>query len=132
MEYKLDAELSGELEPYRSAIEATIKPSVEIQLTDNSQPQLWQSKFGGLPYMPQSFKSQKHLWRIPLLLAQINFTEVPFLERLPEKGILQFYLANDNMYGFAHKNPTNQDKFRVLYFPEVSLNENKIVTDFSF
>ena len=35
-------ELSAELESYRSAIAATIKSYIEIQLTDNNKPTLWQ------------------------------------------------------------------------------------------
>ena len=34
MNYKLDLELSEKLEPYRSAITATIKPYVKIKLTN--------------------------------------------------------------------------------------------------
>lgn len=133
MKYKLDAKLSSKLEFYRSEIEATVKPYIKIQLKDEKKLNWWQSKFGGLPYMPQDFEyprsnSGEYLY----LLAQINFADVPYLEELPNKGILQFYLANDNMYGCNLKEPTKQDKFRVVYFPEVYLNENKIVTDFSF
>ena len=59
MSYKLEAELFEELEPYRNAIEATIKPYIKIELTDNNKPNWWQSKFGGLPYMPKSFEYPK-------------------------------------------------------------------------
>ena len=65
MNYKLDVELSEELEPYRSAIEATIKPYIKIELTNNN-------------------------------------------------------------------NPTNQDKFRVIYFPQIDLEIDNLITDFSF
>ncbi len=131
MEYKLDVELSPELEPYRGAIEATIEPYVEIQLTDNSQPTLWQSKFGGVPYMPKDFEYPKtEAGECLYLLAQINFAEVPEFKGLPNKGILQFYLADDDMYGCDFYNPTKQDKFRVIYFPEADLAEPDLVTDF--
>ena len=59
MDYKLDVELSPELELYRDKIEATIKPYVEVQLTDNDKPTWWQSKFGGLPYLPKGFEYLK-------------------------------------------------------------------------
>lgn len=133
MNYKLDVELSPELEAYRDKIEATIEPYIEIQLTNNDKPTWWQSKFGGLPYMPKDFEYPKSTdGEYLYLLAQINFAEVPHLEDFPEKGILQFYIAADeDAYGLDFDNPKTQDKFRVIYFPDVSLNEN-IVTDFSF
>jgi len=44
MSYPLDVELSPELEVYRSAIEATIKPYIKIELTEDNNPTWWQSK----------------------------------------------------------------------------------------
>lgn len=133
MNYQLDVELSAGLESYRSAIEATIKPYIKIELTDNKDPSWWQSKFGGLPYMPQGFEYPKSYdGEYLYLLAQINFAEVPNLEGLPAKGILQFYLAADECYGCDFDNPLEQDKFRIIYFPEVDLEINNLITDFSF
>lgn len=133
MNYKLDVELSEDLEPYRSAIEATIKPYIKIELTDNNQPTWWQSKFGGLPYMPKGFEyPQSDHGEYLYLLAQINFAEVPQLDGLPEKGILQFYIANDDLWGLNFENQIKQDKFRVIYFSDVDLLEQNLITDFSF
>ena len=133
MNNKLDLELSPELEPYRSAIEATIKQHIKIEATDNDNPTWWQSKFGGLPYMPKDFEYPKSNDGEYLhLLAQINFTEVPQLEGLPNKGILQFYLANDEMFGCDFDNPTKQDKFRVIYFSDADLPKEDLVTNFNF
>jgi len=87
-----------------------------------------------LPYLPKEFeypksKDGEYLY----LLAQINFAEVPHLETFPKKGILQFYLeADGELFGLNFKNPTQQDKFRVIYFPEVDLPETDLITDFSF
>ena len=134
MNYKLDVELSEVLEPYRSAIEATIKPYIKIELTDNSNPTWWQSKFGGLPYMPKNFDYPKsHDGEYLCLLAQINFEEVPKLEGLPEQGILQIYItADEDLYGCDFDNPTEQDKFRVIYFSKVDLEIDNLLKDFSF
>ena len=133
MEYKLDANLSSKLEFYRSAIETTVKSYIKINLKDNKNPTCWVSKLGRLPYMPKDFEYPKSFSGEYLyLLAQINFAEVPSIKELPNEGILQFYLANDNMYGCNLKEPTKQDQFRVVYFPEVCLKENEIVKDFSF
>nr|WP_243103827.1 YwqG family protein [Clostridium sp. JN-1] len=37
------------------------------------------------------------------LLAQINFEEVPHLEPFPQKGILQFFILADDVYGLDFK-----------------------------
>ena len=133
MNYKLDVELSEKLEPYRSAIAATIKPYIRIELTDCDQPTWWQSKFGGLPYLPKGFEYPKSSnGEYLYLLAQINFAEVPNLEGFPAKGILQFYVADEDFHGLDFDNPTEQDKFRVIYFPQVSLQEDNLTVDFSF
>jgi len=66
------------------------------------------------------------------LLAQINFEEVPCLEGFPQEGILQFYIADDDFYGANWDNPTQQEGFRVIYFPTISKTEDDLVTDFSF
>ena len=134
MNYKLDLELSEKLEPYRSAIEATIEPYIKIKSTDCDTPTWWQSKFGGLPYLPKGFEYPKSSdGEYLYLLAQINFTEVPHLEGFPDRGILQFYVAADeDFYGLDFDNPTKQDKFRIVYFPDVSLQEDNLIVDFSF
>lgn len=133
MNFKLNVELSPKLEPYRDAINATIKPYIKIQLGNDKTPTCWQSKFGGFPYMPKEFKYPTSITGEYLyLLAQINFAEIPSLEGLPARGILQFYLANDNMYGCDLKDPIKQDKFRVVYFPNISLNQQDIIKDYSF
>ena len=91
MDYKLDIELPDKLKPYRSAIEATIEPYINIELTDNSDPTWWQSKFGGLPYLPKDFNYPKsETGEYLYLLAQINFAEVPQLTELPRKEYYNF------------------------------------------
>ena len=133
MNRKPNIELPPELEVYRQQIEATIKPYVEIQLTENSNPTWWQSKFGGLPYLPKGFEYPKsNTGDYLYLLAQINFAEVPALAPLPRQGILQFYIASDGLYGLNFKNPTKQDTFRVVYFHNANLPEADLTTNFNF
>ncbi len=134
MTYKLDFELSPELEIYRNKIEASIKPYLELKITDNGNPTLWQTKFGGYPYLPKNFEYPKS-WdgKYLYLLAQINFGELPHLEDFPEQGILQFYIGDDEeYYGCDFDNPTQQNNFRILYFPDLDLEEDNLITDFSF
>ncbi|VEP12852.1 conserved hypothetical protein [Hyella patelloides LEGE 07179] len=133
MDYKPKLDLPPELENYRSAINSIVKPYIRILLTDNNNPTWWQSKFGGFPYMPKSFDYPKDdNGKALYLLAQINFEEVPKIEELPDKGILQFYIAHDDMYGYDFNNNKKQHRFRVIYFHNINLQEQYLVTDFSF
>ena len=125
--------LPSELKPYRKQIEATIKPYILINEKANNKLDLWQSKFGGLPYLPKNtYYPRNSKGDYLYLLAQINFSEVPRLNNFPETGILQFYISPDEYYGKDLQDPANQDNFRVLYFPEIIYNLQKLVTEFNF
>ncbi len=133
MDNLLDVELSPELEKCREQIESTVKPFIGIEPQKTEELTLWQSKLGGLPYLPKGCEYPQNAQGNPLfLLAQINFEEVPCLEGFPEHGILQFYVADDGSYGADFDNPTQQNGFRVVYFPAISKTEDSLVTDFRF
>jgi len=131
MAHKL--ELPKELEPFLDKLEASVKPFVKIIPTKSYKLTLWQSKFGGLPYLPKGCEYPKDTKGNPLfLLAQIDFEEVPYLEGFPTTGILQFYIADNDMFGANLDNPTQQQNFRVVYFPIITKALEDLVTDFSF
>ncbi|MEG4108910.1 DUF1963 domain-containing protein [Microcoleus sp. S13_C5] len=138
MNYKLEFPLSPELENYRDRIEATIKPYIEIQ-TNNEDVNWWQSKFGGLPYLPKGFEYPKTPdGKYLFLLAQLNFDEIPPLDGFPDRGILQFYIADDDVYGLDFDNYANVDnsavepKFKIIYFPQPDLQVENIITNYDF
>ena len=139
MNYKLEFPLSPELEKYRDRIEATIKPYIEIQTQNNDDVNWWQSKFGGLPYLPKGFEYPKTPDGKDLfLLAQINFSEAPPLDGFPDRGILQFYIADDDLYGLDFGNYANVDnpaveqKFKIIYFPQPDFQIENIITNYDF
>lgn len=134
MNSKLEIELPNELLPYQERIEATIKPFIEIKAKAENNLWLWQSKFGGLPYFPKGLQYPvDSKGQAMFLLAQINFGETPKLESFPEKGILQFYISGESdVYGACFESPAQQDDFKILYFPEVTENEDSLVTKFDF
>ncbi|MGD1804140.1 hypothetical protein ACP6PL_01680 [Dapis sp. BLCC M126] len=53
MKSLFDINLPEALEPYHEAIANTIKPYLRIDIKPSST-QWWQSKFGGLPYLPRN------------------------------------------------------------------------------
>ena len=135
MNYKQELLLSPELEKYRNRIEATVKPYIEIEIENNEEVDWWQSKFGGLPYLPKGLEYPKAAnGKYLFLLAQINFAEVPPLEGFPTQGILQFFLGDDDSLGMERFEPSDFDceTYKVIYFPQVDFNINNIVTNYGF
>ncbi|OAA87558.1 YwqG family protein [Clostridium coskatii] len=123
-------ELPESLEKFKDRIKKTIKPYVKIKLKEQ-ETKLWESKLGGNPYLENGMEYPKAFNGEYLrLLAQINFEEVPHLETFPEKGILQFFILADDVYGFNE--PCIQDTFRVIYISNVEKNEENLIKDFSF
>ena len=107
------------------------KPSMEITLTDK-KPSVFESKVGGMGYIPHDSNFPTNSKGNQLrLLAQIDCSEVQ-LEEFPKKGLLQFWLGGTDLYGCDFDNPTNQDDFRVIYYPEVdkTVTEEEIKSKF--
>ena len=71
---------------------------------------------------------ERLLSRLPLrFLAQVNFSEMPPLEGFPTKGILQFYIAGENVHGLNFENPEEQKGFRVIYHEVVVEDESALL-----
>lgn len=96
-------------------------PCVRITARPSNELFLFDSKFAGDPYWPANkpypVNSQGQYMH---LLAQLNFSQVPPLEGYPEKGILQFFVVNDGMYGLDLDKPTNQENFRVVFWEDTT------------
>lgn len=130
----LNTDLPEILKPYQAVIAASIQPFIRMQAVPDQALTLWQSKFGGLPYLPKDCAYPADAAGNPLrLLAQFNFADIPPVADFPEQGILQFYIAaDDDLYGLNFDNPCEQEQFRVLYFANVLEDEQLLLTDFSF
>jgi uncharacterized protein YwqG len=92
----------------------------------------WESKLGGAPYLPGGFPypldRREGRESVPLrFLAQLNFGEMPVLEGFPARGILQFYIGNDEQYGIDYETMTAQKAFRVIYHEEVTMDASPVV-----
>lgn len=120
------------LHPYLEKISATILPTVTMQLTASDDLSLWQSKIGGEPYLPLDIAYPVDSNGNPLaLLAQFNFAEIPSLPNFPDQGILQFYIAADDLYGMNFDDQQQQSGFKVLYFDQVIADAAQLKQDFS-
>lgn len=97
----------------------TSKEVFKIRLSDDT-PRLYESKFGGVPYLPRGEKPPvDSKGRMLRLLAQINMQELPENDILPEKGILQFYILNDDFAGVDFDTYAMKDSSRVLFWEQV-------------
>lgn len=98
--------------------------------TTESETGPFENSFGGTPYFPKDFEYpyaenyDKKGTQIPMiLLAQINFEEVPHFENFPEKGILQIFInPTDDLYGADFDNPTIQKNYKIFYHADVDKN----------
>lgn len=76
------------------------------------------SKIGGTPYWPKNQKYPTGIKGEPMIMiAQINFSELPHLDGYPTKGLLQFFV-NDAEY-----TDTGDDKIKVIYHERYATEE---------
>jgi len=103
--------------------EQTKTMAYALTLQKDIAPNLFDSKFGGLPYWDLKMEYPKDkTGKKMILIAQINFDKTTVDERLPQQGILQFFIALDdcdNTYGYDDNAPDSQEMFRVVYHETV-------------
>ena len=130
----MDIDLPPVLLAYKKNIEASFRPYIEIKAHKAEDLRPWQSKFGGLPFLPKGFPHPTDTKNeAMLLLAQINFDEIPNLKHFPEKGILQFYISGgSDVHGVNFNDLASQEDFRIVYFPEVMNDESALESDFGY
>jgi uncharacterized protein YwqG len=113
------------------AIKKTGIEYVEIKAMPANDIKRTESSFGYYPFIPVGFNYPVDKNGAPMIpLAQLNFSEIPNLKYYPTKGILQFYIANDDCYGLDFDNQYNPDSFRVIYIENP--DEQKLNPDTSF
>lgn len=102
------------MEAFRQIQNETKKTCINLELID-TKPSVTESKVGGIGYIPREgnfpVNSKGEQLR---LLAQINCSDVN-LDNFPEKGLLQFWIMNDDLSGADFDNNTKQENFRIVY-----------------
>ena len=109
---------------------AQTKTFAKIILTENEL-KITDSKVMGLPYVPKGAEiPQTANGDKMMMIAQINCDDLQGLADFPEKGILQFFVLNDEdgLLGLDFDNQTIQDSFRVIYHEKIEefYNENEL------
>lgn len=109
---------------------AQTKTFSKITLTENEL-KITDSKVMGLPYIPKEAQiPQTANGDKMMMIAQINCDDLQGLADFPEKGILQFFVLNDEdgLLGLDFDNQTVQDSFRVIYHEKIEefYDENEL------
>lgn len=99
----------------------TQKTAYQIHIEHGKEPGILDSKFGGAPYWDLSKEYPTDSDGDMLaLLAQINFDQLDTDgTELPDKGMLQFFIKPDDVFGLDFDEPDLQDRFRVVYHETV-------------
>lgn len=98
------------------------RDSVTIKIDTEKKPDITDSKFGGMPYIPRNVGEPPKNFRDQtlFLLAQFNFAQLPAGAFPSDTGILQFFIDfNDDLYGCDMDNWTNTASFKAIYHPEI-------------
>lgn len=114
----------------------TMTEFVKISIDLERKPTIFESKFGGVPYIAKDEKvpvdSKGEQLR---LLAQINFGDISELtpEYFPKKGLIQFWVLDEDLIGLDFDEPTKQDTFRVIYTESVdkTVSEDDVLAKFN-
>ena len=84
------------------------------------KPGIFDSKIGGLPYWTgdKDFPLDETGKKL-FLLAQINFEKEQTSFPLPSKGLLQFFIADNDLMGINFDDQITQKNFRVIYHENI-------------
>ena len=104
------------------------KECINIKTHINKNLTIFNSKFGGIPYLPKDFdvpcdssSNQEQF----ALLAQINCTELPENNLYPKVGIVQFWIGRDDLMGL-------EDDYKVVYFEDIdnTITKEEVLTKY--
>ena len=112
---------------FQAVCEKTRTDALKIKLDTERVPGLTESKIGGVPYWdmtkpyPVNDSGEKMI-----MLAQFNLSELPENDKLPRKGMLQFFVLPDASYGRYFDG--SNDGHKVIYHSTVdeSLTEEQV------
>ena len=96
------------------------RPAVRFKL-EPGEPGIFESKVGGTPYLARDMA-----WPLDSkgqgmnLLAQVDCAGLKGLSDFPTEGLLQFFIAWDDIWGMDYDDPVTQKDFRVLYHENVA------------
>lgn len=106
----------------------TAMPAYQLIIQEGSRPDIFESKFGGVPYwdFKKDYPADKQ-GKPMMMIAQINFTNACLEDsRLPEQGLLQFFISSeDDLFGADFDEMDVQHNFRVIYHETIDYSVTK-------
>lgn len=124
-----------DIEKVLEKVNEILPPMPAVQFTiEKGETSIFDSKIGGTPYFPKDMeyprgKKNGFEGQPLILLSQLNFEKLPPISDFPSKGILQFFIAADDLYGMSSdygEGMTRQDNFRVIYHESIVTDESKL------
>ncbi len=113
---------------------ATERDTIRIYYKEATNIQLIDSKIGGYPYIKGDVPKDKD-GNDMFCLAQLNLSELPNNNIYPRKGLLQFWISRDDIYGIDFDDATNSSGHRVIYYQDIdesiTLSDVKEIYQFS-
>ena len=103
---------------------------INITLEINEDLGIFDSKFGGIPYIANESNVPKDSNDTQLaLLAQINCAELPENDLYPKDGLLQFWISRNDNFGL-----NNKEDYRVIYIKDIdtSITKEDILNKYNF
>ncbi len=92
------------------------KPVIKMGIVEG-EPSLLESKIGGTPYIPHEGQMPRDSQGVQMkLVAQIDCASIRGLEDFPKKGLLQFFVATDEMIGLDFKDLASGKGSKVIYY----------------
>lgn len=98
-----------------------------ISIKEKEIPEIFDSKIGGLPYWKSNIENypKNSEGKNMFLLAQINFEKENTKAPLPSKGLLQFYISDDDLMGMDFDDQVKQKNFRIIYHEKIDYSITK-------
>lgn len=98
----------------------TKREAFSITVISDKTPGLCDSKFGGVPYWDAAKEYPvDHAGNKLVLLAQINLEQLEQNEMFPDKGMLQFFICIDDVYGLDFDEPDTMSQVCVIYHESI-------------
>lgn len=110
----------------RALCQRTAMTAWNIVINKKKEPEIFDSKFGGVPYWnplmeyPVDSEGQKLM-----LLAQINLDQNPMEAPMPKGGMLQFFGCAGEIFAKGFGWREDQDKYRVVYHKTIDYSVSK-------
>lgn len=96
----------------------TLTNDIKFSLTKTNP---WDSKLGGCPYLENIDEYPMDKNGKPMVfLAQLNLEKMPALPDFPTKGLLQFYIQNNGIYGL-------NESCEIRYIPKYKKDKKALI-----